>query len=301
VSAAAFVGLSTVDIVYPVGALPAAGRKVQAQTQWLAAGGPAANAAVTYAALSAAAGRPVVATLVTALGAHPLAVFARAELASWGVTVLDALPDRAEPPAVSSAWLTPDGERTLVSANAAGVSAPPPPGLAAAVRDAAVVLLDGHHPRLALAAAAAAPGRVVLDGGSWKPVLPELLPLVRTAICAADIRPPGDEPVPAALRRYGVTEVAITAGAAPIHWWRGPDAGTVPVPPTRAVDTLGAGDTFHGAYTWATATRPAADFPTALTFAATIAAIRCETPGPRAWLTDPRLPAATAAWYSTAH
>jgi sugar/nucleoside kinase (ribokinase family) len=308
--AAAFVGLSTVDIVYPVPAPPAAGRKLQAAAQWLAAGGPAANAAVTYAVLSTAAGRPApvgigaydairggaAAVLVTVLGGHPLAEFARDELASRGVVVVDAVPERGEPPAVSSAWLTADGERTVVSANAAGVAAVPPRGLAEVVGVAGVVLLDGHHPELALASARAATGRVVLDGGSWKPVLPELLPLVRTAICSADFRPPCGAPVADVLRGHGVAEVAVTAGPEPVRWWRGTESGTVPVPAADAVDTLGAGDAFHGAYAWAVATRPDAPFPAALGFAATIAAIRCETPGPRAWLTDRRLGEHAAAW-----
>src|SRR5262249_58987992 len=85
-----------------------------------AAGGPAANAAVTFAALGGEA------VLVTALGAHPLAGFAAAELASRAVRVLDATPDATDPPAVSAvrgrgrsggrrAW---SGECALVAAGA---------------------------------------------------------------------------------------------------------------------------------------------------------------------------------------
>jgi sugar/nucleoside kinase (ribokinase family) len=159
-----------------------------------------------------------------------------------------------------------------------------------------VVLLDGHHPRLALAAARAATGPVVLDGGSWKPALPELLPLVRTAICAADFRVPGEEAVAPALRRHGVGEVAITAGPGPVRWWAGADAGSVPVPAVAVVDTLGAGDAFHGAYAWAVAARPDAELPAALRFAAGVAAVRCGVAGPRAWLADRRLPELAARW-----
>ncbi|EOD59794.1 PfkB family carbohydrate kinase, partial [Amycolatopsis vancoresmycina] len=67
-------GLCTVDVVQRVAELPAPGEKVQSLQVDVAAGGPAANAAVTAAALGAEA------TLLTVLGAHPLAALARADL-----------------------------------------------------------------------------------------------------------------------------------------------------------------------------------------------------------------------------
>jgi sugar/nucleoside kinase (ribokinase family) len=235
------------------------------------------------------------------------------------VTVLDAAPDRAEPPALSSAYVVEaTGERSVVSVNAAGADPEPPAGLPAAAAGARVVLLDGQHPRLALAAATA--GRVVvLDAGSWKPALPELLPRLDVAACSAAFRVPGTGSVPESAvvlrERYGVPAVAVTAGPEPVHWWYAGVAGQVRVPAIRARDTLGAGDAFHGALAWALAARrrgsvPGAEdraearaedravgglpdvagFVAALEFAARIAAVRCETAGPRRWLDDPRLP-----------
>jgi sugar/nucleoside kinase (ribokinase family) len=383
-----FVGLATLDLVYRVAEAPTADRKVQATGQELAAGGPAANAAVTFAALRGGTGAPAgEVVLVTALGRHPLAAVVAEELASRQVTVLDATPDRAEPPAVSSAWVVAgSGERSVVSVNAGGVSAVPPAGLAGLAATAPVLLVDGHHLALAVAAATAAraAGRpVLLDGGSWKPGLDALLPLVDLAACGADFRPPGG-PVTDLLDRYGVSAVAVTAGPDPIRWWRrAPDhppigrpfgragpgggplaepgggplagpgggppagpgggspaepgggapagraesdggrlagraesgggqvagpgggppagrlltAGEVSVPGIEAVDTLGAGDAFHGALAWAEAVRSARpELPAALGFAARIAAIRCETAGQRRWLADPRLAELASGW-----
>jgi len=324
-----FVGLSTLDIVYRVAAPPGPDEKVQATGQELAAGGPVANAAVTFAALG---GAP---TLVTPLGRHVLARHAAAELVSRGVTVLNAAPDRVEPPALSSAYVVEaTGERSVVSVNAAGADPDAPAGLAATAAGAPIVLLDGQHPRLALAAATAArsAGRVVvLDGGSWKPALPDLLPLLDVAACSAAFRVPGtgsvQESVAALRDGYGVPAVAVTAGPAPVRWWYAGAAGEVPVPTVTARDTLGAGDAFHGALAWALAAAagdegtapgsarsspdravaglPGADAPrgrlpdavgfaAALEFAARVAALRCQTPGPRAWLNDPRLPVLAA-------
>ncbi len=248
-AAGAFTGLSTLDIVYRVVAPPGRDEKVQATGQDLAAGGPAANAAVTFAALGGAA------TLVTVLGRHVLARHAAAELASRGVTVIDAAPDRAEPPAVSSVCVVEaTGERSVVSVNAGGADPEVPTGLAAVVAGAPVLLLDGQHPRLALAAAAAAraAGRlVVLDAGSWKPALPSLLPYVDVAACSAAFQLPGTgsavESAAALRERYGVPAVAVTAGPHPVRWWYAGTTGAAPVPAVLARDTLGAGDAFHGA------------------------------------------------------
>ena len=63
-----FVGLTTLDLVLGVAHAPAPDQKVEAHSQDLDVGGPAANAARTFAALG---GR---ARLVTALGRHRVAL-----------------------------------------------------------------------------------------------------------------------------------------------------------------------------------------------------------------------------------
>lgn len=292
-----FVGLTTLDTVYRVAALPTANEKVVALSQELAAGGPAANAAVTFAALG---GR---ATLATALGGHPLARHAAGELAARGVRLLDAVPEADAAPAVSSVYvLDGTGERSVVSVNGAALEASPPDELASVVPRADVVLVDGHHAGLARAAAGLANRHgvpVVLDGGSWKPVLPELLPLVDVAICSADFTVPDvraeDGGVAGALRRWGVRATAMTHGAEPISWWCGEASGQVIVPRVSVRETLGAGDAFHGAFAYAVAAAPATRLADALAFAAQVAALRCTVPGPRAWLAMPALAELAAA------
>src|SRR5690348_14635457 len=103
-------GLATVDLVYRVDRVPGVDEKAQATGLAVAAGGPAANAAVTAAAL----GSEV--TLVTAIGSHPLGALIRADLTSHGVRIIDASPDSAEPPPVSAiSVLARTGQRTIVS------------------------------------------------------------------------------------------------------------------------------------------------------------------------------------------
>ncbi|WP_344651034.1 PfkB family carbohydrate kinase [Cryptosporangium japonicum] len=266
-----FVGIATVDVVHRLERLVGPNEKVTALGQEISAGGPAANAAVTFARLGGDA------TLVTALGRHPLARYAAAELAQHGVTVHDAAPDVSLPPPVSAIQvLDATGDRQVSSINAgahwAANPAEPPADLSVLVRDADVVLVDGHHPRLALAAARAG-ATVVLDGGSWKPVLTELLPYVDYAVCSA-VFPDAES--------LDVPHVAVTRGPDPVSWWSEGRSGQVPVPSVDVRDTLGAGDAFHGAFAYAL-TR-GASFEEALEHGARIAALRCSVAGPRAWL-----------------
>jgi len=285
-----FAGLATLDSAYRVEALPDANTKVIALGHELAAGGPAANAAVTFSALGGGA------TLVTALGGHVLARYTATELGQRGVEVRDAMPRSVAAPALSSIYVVDaTGDRSVVSMNAARMALPAPADLAATVARAKVVLVDGHHPEVALAAARAAVERqvpVVLDGGSWKPGLESVLPLVDFAVCSADFRTPGAatavESV-AGLRRRGVEAVAVTRGGQPVWWWRGSESGEVPVVRVAVKDTLAAGDAFHGAFCYAVSAAPGIPFPRALAFAAEVAAVRCSVPGLRAWLADPRL------------
>lgn len=273
-------GLCTVDQVQRVAEIPAPGEKVRSLSMDVAAGGPATNAAVTVAALGAGA------TLLTVAGAHPLAALARADLEAHGVDLVDLDPERPDPPAISAIVVRDsDGERTVVSRNAHASSQ-----FVTYLRSLRAqlsqlddelpgcVLLDGHHPEVALEVARWARERkvpVVLDAGSWKPVFPELLPLVDIAACSSLYR--GDDP-----REHGVPVVITTAGPDPVRWSTADGSGAVPVPVTRARDTLGAGDVWHGAFAYAVA-RDRGDVPGWIEFANEVAAERVRHEGPRSW------------------
>jgi sugar/nucleoside kinase (ribokinase family) len=265
-------GLCTVDVVQRVAELPAPGEKVQSLAVDVAAGGPATNAAVTAAALGAEA------TLLTVLGAHPLAALARADLEACGVRVVDLAPSLLDPPPVSAVAVRDcDGERTVVSRNAAGSEV----SWSGEV-EADAVLVDGHHPAVALAVAKAANAAgvpVVLDAGSWKPVLDDLLPLVDVAACSAHFRAP--EP---GLHARGVPTVITTAGPGPVRWSTVDGrSGEVPVPAVEARDTLGAGDVWHGALAVAVARKHTVT--DRIRFANEVAAERVRHVGPRSWTT----------------
>ncbi|MFJ3415886.1 PfkB family carbohydrate kinase [Streptomyces sp. NPDC086082] len=282
-----FVGLCTLDVIQLVDHAPGANEKLTALQQVVAAGGPAANAAVTFAHLG---GTP---RLLTAIGAHPWGAGVVADLAALGVTVSDLAADSPDPPAVSSVLVTAStGDRAVASTNATAHRLTPPDDLDALVTDCDLVEFDGHHMDLALAAArsARALGRNTLfDGGSWKPGTQDLLPYLDVAVCSADFHPPGTT-TPADtlrfLREHGVTWAAVSRGADPIVW-TGPDGeGVVDVPSVKVADTVGAGDVLHGALARHLAgSRPTPEsFAGALRAAAAVASRACASFGTRAWM-----------------
>jgi sugar/nucleoside kinase (ribokinase family) len=268
------VGLATVDLVYEVPSIPGTDEKAQASNLTIAAGGPAANAAVTAAVLGAEV------TLVTVVGSHPLGVLVREELRDRGIELIDVDPGNPSPPPVSSVIVDEStGERTIVSRNAGDRAARVPEN---ALPDADLTLVDGHHPALAVAAARAA-RRLLVDAGSWRPVFPEIFPHAEVVACSAGFRHPGAGAADAALAvAIGAPHVAVTHGPDPVTWFSGGESGQVTVPKVAAVDTAGAGDAFHGAL--AVALARGEDFPVALASAVAVAGVRVVHRGPRAWL-----------------
>jgi sugar/nucleoside kinase (ribokinase family) len=277
-----FVGLSTIDVIYHVQDFPAANAKVAARSQKLIVGGPATNAAITFSRLG---GR---ATLVAAVGRHPFAGIIRDELERFGVQLIDLSPDFKDAPAISSIAVDDAGRRNVISANAAPIDIPPAAVDRRVCEQARILLVDGHAMQACQAWAGAAKelgGPVVFDGGSWKDGTEELLKSVHTAICSADFAPPECKSKRELVRFLwgrGVGNVALTHGAEPVLFFTEEKAGEVPVPQVEAIDTVGAGDIFHGAFCYFYAAGKS--FEAALEAAAGIAAESCRYHGTREWM-----------------
>ena len=133
-----FVGLSTIDVVYGVDEFPAANTKVEARSQEVFVGGPATNAAVTFAQLG---GEPA---LVTAVGRNTLAAVVREELNKHKVQLVDLNPEFEDVLVLSSVTVDRNGNRNVVSANAIRVAIPPVKVETSLFEGARVVMVDGH-------------------------------------------------------------------------------------------------------------------------------------------------------------
>jgi len=86
----------------------------------------------------------------------------------------------------------------------------------------------------------------------------------------------GQNDLDAALARLAAHTrafLAVTEGAADIRWWSDGGVQHMPVFAVKAVDTLAAGDVFHGAFALALAEGQHA--AAALRFAAAAAAVKC--------------------------
>ncbi|MBC7969726.1 MAG: sugar kinase [Verrucomicrobia bacterium] len=279
-----FVGLVTLDLIYLVDRPPTDNEKIVASDYTVAAGGPATNAAVAFSYLGNQA------IVLGMLGAHPMIQLILADLQQCGVTLADLAPDRPDSPPVSSIMVTKQtGERAVVSLNAAKTQAIADSIPAHSLQDVAVVLIDGHQMAVGRAIAVQARSQnilIVVDGGSWKPGFETVLPFADYVICSANFQPPNcqsADDVAAYLLQLGIPHVAITQGQQPILYWTAAQAGHIDVPVVNAIDTLGAGDIFHGAFCHAILQE---DFREALAIAARVAAQSCQHFGTRRWMEE---------------
>ena len=180
------------------------------------------------------------------------------------------------------------------------------------------VLIDGHNPALAHAALtlgvpkvdgedpfaqleARPPHPRILDGGSWKDWLTPLLGFVDIAVVSEDFAPPlmarpDGAQVAEFLRGFGITRTVRTRGERSVQYWWDGASGEVPVEAVPDASTLGAGDAFHGAFTWAIERGGDADPERLIRFASAVAAVSVSSFGTRQWLTCPALAELVRSW-----
>ncbi len=275
-------GMSAMDAIYRVPAIPAAPAKVLATGFSECGGGMAANASVAVARLGGAAsywGR---------VGADALGDRILAELASEGVDVgtVRRVPGGRSPSA--AILVLPDGERLVCAYNDPALD--PDSGWLpiARIPDFAAVVVDVRWPvgaRAVLDAARAAGKVAVLDGDVGPiDVLGDLAGRATHAVFSA----PGlalvagiDDPGAGLTRVASQTPavVAVTLGADGLLWLEGKTERRVAAPRINAVDTLAAGDVWHGAFTLALG--EGAAIASAARFANAAAALKCTRSGGR--------------------
>jgi sugar/nucleoside kinase (ribokinase family) len=283
-----FVGLITLDFIYLVDQVPASNQKIVAREHTIAAGGPATNAAVAFSYLSRAGeSKRDRTTVLGSLGTHPMAQLIRADLQECNVAIADLSPTRSDSPPVSSILVTEStGERAVISINAVNAQVSRDAIPANMLQDVEVVLIDGHQMAVGEAIAQQASDRqipVVIDAGSWKLGFERVLPYATYVICSANFRPPAchtQTEVCEFLKNLGVSHIAITQGEQPIRYCTPQGSGDIPVPSITSVDTLGAGDIFHGAFCYFILHAGCTE---ALSQAAAVASRACQYFGTRQW------------------
>ncbi len=293
-----FIGLTTLDLIYLANSPPQNNEKLVALDYTVAAGGPATNAAVTFNYLGNTA------TIFAVVGSHPMTQLIHSDLENYQINIIDLEPTNQNSPPVSSIIVTQrTGERAVISINAVKTSATTqaiPINVIENIDIFDIILIDGHQMEVGYDIAQLAKAKnipVVLDAGSWKPGFEEILPFVDYAICSANFYPPNcytNEEVFTYLRKIKIPHIAITHGGNPIEYLI-PDfslntkklgiRSLIDVPSIQPVDTLGAGDIFHGAFCHYILHE---NFLEALSLSAKIAAYSCQFFGTRRWMLDSR-------------
>ncbi|MGH1479496.1 MAG: PfkB family carbohydrate kinase [Geminicoccales bacterium] len=279
-SRALFIGRSVIDLTSLVEDFPAPDAKVKALANDIIPGGSALNAAVTFAHLGGEA------HLASAFGGDgPFRALLFDDLRRHGVTPIDICADPDYRIPVSTVVSTrSSGDRMII--NAAGEECTrlqALPGLFDGGYD--LIQIDQYeHPFVTRQTEAirAFKGPVILDGGGWKDWSPDYLRLADIPIVSEEFFAGGQDAFAAECAALGIERWAITLGARGVIWQDHGQRGEIPAAPVQAVDTLGAGDIFHGAFCQAFA--ETGEFVAALEHANQAAGRSCAKPGTRSWM-----------------
>ena len=256
---------------------PAPGGKVSATDFVITSGGQAGNAAVAMARLGAKI------TYIGALGDENDDV-ANTIIKTFAKENIDVSRALRVPGAKSSASLImidASGEKMIATRRNQGLSEAVPADPEGAVADADAVMLDNRYSNISLPICRSAKARGlprVLDFDKPTPPADPLLQCCSHVICSADAirEATGVSELPAALRKLGQSFsefLAVTNGPEGVYWLDDGEVRHMDAFKDDAVDTLGAGDTFHGAF--AVRFVETHDVVESMRFAAAAAAIKC--------------------------
>ena len=278
-----FVGLCTKDILYYTDELPAHNHKAKTEDFATYIGGPAANAAITYATLGGDA------TLATCLGDGTESRAMIDELKGYGVKVLN-YSEYDTVPNTACIVVSSDGKRTILSGQHRFTV-----NREYNLAEYDFVLFDCNQQEISLdilAGLDAAEGKtVVLDAGSVKPNVEKFLERADIVIASEDFKDGAGNTI--FEMSCNATHKAMTRGEKSILYLGTeieqkdcsvlPEKTEIPVEPIVAVDTLGAGDIFHGAFCYAYFEREYS-CEEALRFAGKVASESVKYRGPREWM-----------------
>jgi sulfofructose kinase len=275
-------GIAVLDAVFRVAQFPVPEAKTQASEFMFISGGCAANAAISIARLG---GRACFAgPLGGPAGAEAIGDRIAAALAAEHVDCAWCVRVAGVPSSISAICINPAGERAIVNHRDDRLAAARPSDPAAIVASADAVLADNRFPEFVLPVCAAARARgipVVLDADKPTRTTDSLLAIATHVVFSAEgLRATaGTHDLAAGLERIAAASrsfLAVTDGPNGV-FWRTPEvpekSGRTPAFPIQPVDTLAAGDVFHGAFALALA--EGRDEMEAMRFAAVAAALKC--------------------------
>jgi len=278
----ACVGIAVMDLLFTVDTLPGGGGKYYADNYQEVGGGVAANAAVAVAKLGGTA------RYVGLVGDDELGdrIIAGLEAAGVDASAVRRAPGVASP--VSAVLVDENGERTIVNHTPGSLFADATVD-PSQFDDVDGVLVDVRWPAGAVAALTSAHGRGIPGIFDFDRPMDsrgdELLSLASHVAFSHDALAVTADTDDARLGLARMAEktkawLAVTAGGDGAYWIEDGVVRHLPAFPVNVVDTVGAGDVFHGALALAIGEGQAER--AAVRFAAAAAAVKCTRPGGRA-------------------
>lgn len=268
-----FVGLCTKDILYYTDDLPLHNHKSKTDDFATYIGGPAANAAITYAALGGDA------TLATCLGDSTEGRAMIEELNRYGVKVLN-YSEYDTVPNTACIVVSSDGKRTILSGQHKFEV-----NREYDLSDYDFVLFDCNQQEISLdilsAFGTSEEKTVVLDAGSFKPNMEKFLERADIVIASDDFKDEAGNTI--FEMECNAAHKAMTRGERPILYGKKEISAEIPVECVETVDTLGAGDIFHGAFCYGYFEK-GYSCEEALQFAGKVASESVKYRGPREWM-----------------
>jgi sulfofructose kinase len=272
-------GIAVIDYIFGVGAMPKRDSKNKATSFTISSGGNMANAAIAivrlggHARLSAPLGGPA--------GVDAAGDTIISRLARDGVdhSAIIRLPNVHS--STSAILIEPGGERTIINYRDEALASARCADPDALVEPADAVLIDNRFPEFSLAIGQAAKKRgkiVVMDADDPTRETDALLNACSHVVFSSHgLRNTAQmQDFEAALNATAKRTralLAVTDGSNGLWWHDGSRVRHIAAYPIKAVDTLGAGDVFHGACVLALA--EGAGFEQALRFSAAAAALKC--------------------------
>ena len=272
-------GIAVQDHVYRLDQFPLPGTKTRAREYLATGGGCAANAAVAIARLGGEA------TLAAPFGGPPgediVGDQLLVTLAREGVDCTPVVRIAGATTPISAILVDSSGERLIVNHRDARLSEARLSDADRLVQGYDGVLADNRFADFVLPVCRAARRRgipAILDGDRPTTATSELFTACTHIVFAADgLRATaGRDDLEGALRSIADRTdafLAVTDGARGVLWLDRGIARHLPAITLSAIDTLGAGDVFHGAFALALA--EGQEEPDALRFAAAAAALKC--------------------------
>ena len=272
-------GIAVIDYIFGVGAMPKRDSKNKATSFTVSSGGNMGNAAIAIARLggcarlSAPLGGPAGTDVA---GDTILRNLERENVDHSAVVRLTGVDS-----STSAILIEPGGERTIINYRDEALAEGRCENPAELVADASAVLIDNRFPEFSLPIAQAAKksGKiVVMDADDPTRHTDALLNACTHVVFSSHgLRNTAQmqdfEQALSAVARRTPALLAVTDGANGLWWHDGDRVRRIAAHPVRAVDTLGAGDVFHGACVLALA--EGRDFEGALAFSAAAAAVKC--------------------------